>query len=75
MNVDNEAVLVAIAKLEEKNENLERYVFKELKPEIANVYSMVQSSFKWMMFTMVTFIVSTLGLIGTLILLLSKVVV
>lgn len=75
MNVDNEAVLVAIAKLEEKNENLERYVFKELKPEIANVYTMVQNSFKWMMFTMVTFIVSTLGLIGTLILLLSKVVV
>lgn len=75
MSEDNKAVLIAIAKLEEKNENLERYVFKEMKPEIANVYAMVQSSFKWMMFTMVTFIVSTLGLIGTLILFISKVVV
>ena len=40
---DKEEILVAIAKLEEKNEHLEKYIYKDLKPHIQNLCDKIEN--------------------------------
>lgn len=64
-----------IAVLQEKNEQTEKYIFKDLKPDIENLCDKVEScmekadecyhkNFKWMVATLLTVIVAMMGWIG-----------
>ena len=75
---EKEEILVAIARLEEKNEHLEKYLFKELKPHIQNLCDKIESCVKsgedcyhknlrWMIATLLAFIAALLGWTGVFI--------
>lgn len=75
---EKEEILVAIAKLEEKNEHLELYIFKDLKPDIERLCKKVElcaektedcyhKNLRWMIATLVAFIAAVFGWIGLLV--------
>ena len=74
---DKQEILVAIARLEEKNEHLESYIYKELKPDIAKLCSRVEKctknaaecynkNLKWMVATLVTSIIAISSLVAVI---------
>jgi len=75
---DKEEILVAIARLEEKNEHLEGYIYKELKPDIEKLCNKVEScmkkadecyhkNFKWMVTTAITTAIAISCIIGLIV--------
>lgn len=70
---DKQEILVAIARLEEKNEHLEAYIYKELKPDIEKLCKRVEvctknaadcytKNLKWMVATLITSIIAVVSL-------------
>jgi len=64
-----------IAVLQEKNEQMEKYIFTDLKPDIENLCDKFEScmeksnegyhkNFKWMVATMFTVIIAAMGWLG-----------
>ena len=75
---DKEEILVAIARLEEKNAHLEGYLFKELRPHIQNLCDKIEKcvekseecyhkNLRWMIATLLAFIAAVLGWTGVFI--------
>ena len=75
---EESAILVAIAELKVKNEHLELYIYKELKPDIERLCNKVTTcmeraeecsrrNFKWMVATLVSVTAGSLGWIAFLI--------
>lgn len=64
---EKEEILVALARLEERYDNLERYIYKELKPDVSRLFNQMHTTFRWVG-SIILFINGVLGLIGVLIL-------
>lgn len=64
---EKEEILVAIAKLEEKTENLENYVFRDMSKKISDLCDKMEKRFMQTLKLNVIFICSVLGLMGVLI--------
>ena len=69
---EKEEILTAIARLEVKNEHLERYIYKELKPHIQNLCDKIEDcvekseecyhkNLRWMIATLLTSVTAILG--------------
>ncbi|GAH24827.1 unnamed protein product [marine sediment metagenome] len=67
-----------IAVLKEKNEHMEKYIFKDLKPDIENLCNKVEScmekadecyhkNFKWMITTVITSAIAISCVIGLIV--------
>ena len=74
---DKEEILVAIARLEEKNAHLEGYLFKELRPHIQDLCGKIEAcvekseacyhkNLRWMIATLLAFCAAALGWTGVL---------
>ena len=69
---EKEEILIAIAELKVKNEHLEGYIFKELKPHIQNLCDKIENcvdkseecyhkTLRWMMATIASLTISAVG--------------
>ena len=74
---EKEEILIAIAELRVKNEHLERYIYKELKPDIEGLCAKFddctqkteecyRKNLRWMIATLLAFIAAGLSWAGVL---------
>ena len=74
---EKEEILIAIAELKLKNEHLEKYIYKELKPDIEKLCAKFddctkkteecyRKNLRWMIATLLAFIAAILGWTGVL---------
>ena len=74
---EKEEIIAAIARLEVKNDHLEGYIYKELKPHIQNLCNKIEDcvekseecyhkNLRWMVATLLAFVAAVLGWTGVL---------
>ena len=56
-------ILVAIARLQERTDNLEKYIYKDMKGSIYQLSKKVESRFKWTVGLLITCIISNIAMV------------
>lgn len=51
-----------VAVLKTKEEGIEKYIYKELKPDIESLCTKIEIRFKWMMVALITFMSLNIGI-------------